>query len=329
MANQRGIGWRALSWAIGAILPLASNIPSARADADAVDGVVVVCPDLPEATAAELEARARATLLTSDLSATVAISCVGEGVVVVQVDAGGDSVTLKLRVAAATLREEVLRALDRALADLGARLTPEGQPAAPAPTPTTATGPGASQLGTDAEETPPPPATHQPTSPDQPRASETEVGVLFIGETWGNKPALGGGLRAAVRFDSTWSCGIRAGAMHPLALREATVIEAHAMLEATVTARGLAGLRFGVGVGPSLLFASPQSAFVAPGATLKNALRIEAQIARPFRWHRAELTPWVGARTFTAERGVRVAEQTRLVVGGFQPQFGLALSLIH
>jgi hypothetical protein len=88
-------------------------------------------------------------------------------------------------------------------------------------------------------------------------------------------------------------------------------------------------LRFAIGAGPSLLFASPESGFVAPGATLKSALRIEAQIARPFRWHWAELTPWVGARTFTDERGVRVAERARLVVGGVQPQFGLALSLIH
>jgi hypothetical protein len=170
---------------------------------------------------------------------------------------------------------------------------------------------------------------HQPAPPVEPLASETEVGALFVGEMWGTKPALGGGLRAAMHFDSIWSCGIRAGALDPLTLREATVIEAHAMLEAAFTARGLAGLRFGVGAGPSLLFVSPESGFAAPGATLKSALRIEAQIARPFRWHSAELTPWLGARTFTAERGVRIAEQARLVVGGIHPQVGLALSLIH
>ena len=291
----------------------------------------MVCPNLAEATAAELEARARATLLTSDLSATVAISCVGEGVVVVQVDAGGDSVTLKLRVVAATLREEVLRALDRALADLGARVTPDSQAAAPTPTPaaSTVTGSGVSPSGPDAAETPPAPPTAQPAPPDTPQARETEVGALFVGERWGSKAALGGGLRAALRFDSTWSCGIRAGALHPLGLGEATVLETHAMLEAAVTARSLAGLRFSVGAGPSLLFASPESGFVAPGPTLKSALRIEAQIARPFRWHSAELTPWVGARVFTAERGVRVAQHASLVLGGVQPQFGLALSLIH
>jgi hypothetical protein len=338
LAYQRGSGWRALSLPIAAILPLVLNIPPALADADAVNGVAVVCPNLAEATAAELEARARATLLTSDRAATVAISCVTDGVVVVQVDAGGDSVSLKLRVVPATLREEVLRALDRALADLGARVTPEGQTSDAATAPSTATGSGASPLGPEAAKTPPAPRTQQPDEPDQPdqpdqpgqpRAREMEVGALFIGERWGNKAALGGGLRAAVRFGSTWSFGIRAGALHPLALGEATVIEAHALLEAAVTARSLAGLRFAVGAGPSLLFASPESGFVAPGATLKSALRIEAQIARPFRWHWAELTPWVGARTFTAERRIRVTEQTRLVVGGFQPQFGLALSLIH
>jgi hypothetical protein len=315
--------------AIGALLPLALNISPARADANGIEGVVVACPDLPEATAAELEARARATLLTSDLSATVSISCVGEAVVV-QVNAGDDGVTLKLRVRAATLREEVLRALDRALADLGARVTLEGQTAAPAPAPGAATGSDGSQPGPDAAETAPePPTTHQAAPPAQPRASETEVGAHVIGESWGNRPALGGGLRAAVRFDATWSCGIRAGALHSPTLREATAIEAHALLEAAVTARDLAGLRVAVGAGPSLLFASPDSGFVAPGATMKSALRIEVQIGRPFRWRRAELTPWVGARAFTAERGVRVAEQARLVVGGVRPQFGLALSLIH
>lgn len=156
-----------------------------------------------------------------------------------------------------------------------------------------------------------------------------EVGASFIGERWGKTPALGAGLRAALRFDSTWSCGIRAGAMHPLGFGEATVVEAHAVLEAAVIARSLGGLRFGIGVGPSLLFASPESGFAAPSATQKSALRIEAQLSRPFRWHWAELTPWLGARTFSAERGVRVTSQTRLVVGSVEPQVGVALSLIH
>ncbi len=329
---RRGFGWRALSLAVGLPLPLAFNIPSARADASAVNQVVVTCPGLPEAAAAELEARARATLLTSDLSATVAISCVGERVEL-QVDTGADSVTLKLRVLTATLREEVLRALDRALADLGARVTPEAQTVAP-PAPNTATGAGvgagagASALGPAAAETPPSPSSHQPGPSVPPAASETEVGAHVFGESWGDRLALGGGLRAAAHFDSTWTFGIRAGALHPLRLGEASVIEAHAVLEAAVTARSLAGLRFGVSAGPSLLIASPASGFVATGATVKSALRIEAQIGRPFRWHRAELTPWVGARAFTAERGVRVAEQARLSIGGVAPQAGLALSLI-
>ena len=302
--------------------------------ADATDPVVVACPDLPQAKAAELEARARATLLTSDLSATVAISCMGEQVVV-QVDAGDDSVTLKLRVLEATLREEVLRALDRALADLSARLAPGDQTATPAPAPTTATESGVPQPGRDAAdkpdaaETPPPPLAQEPASPAQLTTTETEVGALVVGESWRDGIAFGAGLRTAVHFDSSWSCGIRAGALYPVGLREATVVEAHALLEAAITARGLAGLRFTLAAGPSLLFASPESGYVAPRETVKSAVRIEAQIGRPFRWHRAELTPWIGARAFTAERGVRVAEQARLVLGGIQPQFGLALSVVH
>lgn len=319
---------------MGAAMPLASNIPLVRA-ASAGGDVVVACPDLAEATSAELEARARATLLTSDLAATVAISCVGEGAVVVQVAAGGDSVTLQLRVVAATLREEVLRALDRALADLGARVTTASRAAVESSTssaaPTTASAPGGSQPEREASEAEEPsaPAPGRDSSSAPGRGTELELGVSFIGEKWGSEPALGGGLRAALHFDSTWSCGVRAGALHPLTFGEATVIEAHALLEATVTAHGLAGLRFGLGAGPSLLFVSPASGLVAPGSTMKSALRIEAQIARPFRWHRAELTPWVGARTFSAERGVRVTQTARLVVGGIEPQAGLALSLLH
>jgi hypothetical protein len=314
--------------AMGMPLSLALNIPPARADVDANDGVVVACPDLPEAVTAELEARARATLLTADLSATVAISCVGEGLVV-QVNAGGESVTLRVRVAAATLREEALRALDRALADLGASVKPAGQAADSAPAPSAVTGADAAQPGAETTETQPPPSAQQPTPPAGPLTSEVEVGAHAVGESWGNRPALGGGLRAAVRFDATWSFGIRAGALHPLRLGEATAMEAHALVEAAVAARALLGLRFGIGAGPSLLFASPQSGFVAPGATLKSAVRVEVQIARPFRWHKIELTPWVGARAFTAERGVRVAGQPRVIVGGLQPQVGLALSLFR
>jgi hypothetical protein len=339
VVQQRGFGWRAISWAFGTLLSAALNIPPARAAADATDPVVVACPDLPRAKAAELEARARATLLTSDLSATVAISCAGEQVVV-QVDAGDDSVTLKLRVLEATLREEVLRALDRALAELSARVAPDDQAATPAPAPTSATESGVPQPGRDAADTadqpdaaetppPPPPPTQEPASPAQLTTTDTEVGALVVGESWRDGIALGGGLRAAVLFDSTWSCGIRAGALYPVGLREATVVEAHALLEAAITARGLAGLRFTLAAGPSLLFASPESGYVAPRETVKSAVRIEAQIGRPFRWRRAELTPWVGARAFTAERGVRVAEQARLVLGGVQPQFGFALSLVH
>ncbi len=321
-AYRRGFGCSALFVAMAIAVPSSANIPPSRAATDGAGSVVVACPDLPEATAAELEARARASLLTSDIAAAAAISCMGEGAIV-QVDAGDDSVTIRLRVPAATLREEVLRALDRALADLRTRVPTEAVAAPPAPR--TAPVAPVPRLDPASVETPPPSSTPRLS---RPVTVDAEVGAHALGESWGDGLALGGGLRTAVRFDATWSCGIRAGALHALRLDEATVIEAHAVLEAAVTARSLAGLRFGLGVGPSLLFASPKSGFVAPGATLQSAVRVEAQVGRPFRWRGVELTPWVGARAFTAERGVRVAEQARLIAGGLQPQLGLALSLI-
>lgn len=329
-AYQRGSGPRVILWAIGALLSLAWNIPAARA---AGDGVVVDCPDLPEAPAAELEARARATLLTSDLPATAAISCAGEDVVI-HVQAGDDGVTLKLRVRATTLREEVLRALDRALADLRAGLKPELQGDGVAGAPSTRARRSEAPSERTGSEPPPPappvaPAIEPPEATNQaqpPSARKAAVAAQLMGEAWGKYAAVGGGVGAALRVGSAWSCGIRAGAFYPPGLGQFTVIEGHALAELAFTASSLAGLRFGVGAGPSLLFVSPSSELSAQGATFKSAVRLEAQLGRPFRFGRIELAPWLGLRFFSAERGVHVAKQTRLIVGGALPQVGLALS---
>ena len=147
-----------------------------------------------------------------------------------------------------------------------------------------------------------------------------------IGETWGEHAALGGGIGTRLNFASVWEFGIRAGAFYPLGLDDLTAFEGHALVEAAFTATGLAGLRFGVGVGPSLLFVSPSSGLSAPGATLKSAVRFEAQLSRPFRFSRLEVAPWLGLRFFSAERGVRVADQRRLVLGEAGPQLGVAVS---
>jgi hypothetical protein len=147
-----------------------------------------------------------------------------------------------------------------------------------------------------------------------------------MGESWGKRGAIGGGLGAGLSFDSTWRCGLRVGAFHPLGLGEFAVLEGHAMAEVAFTARAVAGLRFGVGAGPSMLFVSPSSGLSAAGATMRSAARFEAQLSRPFRFGRVELAPSVGLRFFSAERGVRVALQSRLVLAGVLPQVGLALS---
>lgn len=290
--------------------------------------MVVACPDLPDGRAAELEARARATLLTSDLSATATISCAGDGVKV-RVVAGDDSATLELRPAAATLREEALLALDRALAELRARKKLPETRERPTPGSTQETNPEVAPLTPAPSEPTPVGLPPAPTEVDDPAppARQREISAYLLGESWGTQAAVGGGLGAGVRFDSTWSCGVRAAALRPVSLGEATVIEVQALAEVALTAPALAGLRFGIGIGPSVVFVSPHEGFETPGPTSRNAARLEARLSRPFRFGRVELAPFVGVRAFTAERGVRVAQQTRLVIGGVQPQLGLSLSL--
>lgn len=325
---RRGFGQRVISLAGVCLLWPALNIPSARA---ADEGVTVACPDLPEARTAELEARARATLLTSELAATAAISCSGD-TVVIRVEAGDDSVMVKLRVAPATLREEVLRALDRALADLRARIAPNAQVEGTA---TASSGPTApvdvEPEPAKAEVVPAAPVVTPPETNGAGAPSERKLGVVvhLMGESWGKHAALGGGLGAGLSVDSTWWCGVRVGAFHPLGLDGFSVLEAQAMVEAAFTARALGGLSFGVGAGPSLLFVSPRSELSAAGPTLKSAVRFEAQLSRPFRFGRVELAPSIGLRFFSAERGVRIAQQSRLTLGGVLPQIGLALAFLQ
>lgn len=254
---------------------------------------------------------------------------------VVRVEAGDAGVTLKLRVGAATLREEVLRALDRALAELRARTKPEapGEGVASATSgPTGPTGPSAPEPEPAKPDAPPPVPVATP--PETPRAEaastrELAVGAQLMGESWGKHQAIGGGLGAGLSFDSSWWLGVRVGAVHPLGLSEVAILEGHALVEAAFTARALAGFRFGVGAGPSLLFVSPQSGFSATGATLKSAARFETRLSRPFRFGRVELAPWIGLRFFSAERGVRVAQHPRVDLSGALPQAGLALSLFE
>jgi len=328
---RRGFGQRVFSLALlSAVWPVL-NIPSALA---ADGGVTVACPELPEARAAELEARARATLLTSELGATVAISCSSD-VVVIRVEAGDESVTLKVRVEAATLREEVLRALDRALADLRARARPEVSIEGGA----SASGGTAEPLVTSPEAAKPeaPPTVPEVTAPEERREEDSSKGerlgtsrlgvaAYLMGESWSKVGAIGGGVGAGVSFDSSWSFGVRVGGLYPIGLADLAVLEGHAMAEVAFTANAVAGLRFGLGAGPSLMFVSPRSGLSATGSTLKSAARFETALSRPFRWGRLELSPWVGLRFFSAERGVSVAQRTRLVLGGVLPQGGLALS---
>jgi len=332
---RRGFGQRVIPLGAAALLWPALNIPSARA-ADA--GVTVACPELPEARAAELEARARATLLTSELAATVAISCSGDAVMI-RVEVGDESVTLKVRVEPATLREEVLRALDRALADLRARArlepqndgVPGGSSGAPQPVetqPAPAKPPNASTTAPAVAPVEPSQEEDEevPSKRERPVPRGLEVAAHLMAESWSKVGAIGGGLGAGASFDSGFRCGVRVGALHPLGIHDFAVLEGHAMAELAFTEHAVAGLRFGMGAGPSLLFVSPSSGLSAAGATLKSAVRLETQLSRPFRLGRVELSPWVGLRFFSAERGVRVAQHTRLVLGGVLPQGGLALS---
>lgn len=316
---------------LGGVLALFGGGPRLLLAAD--DSVVVECPELDLEPAAELESRARATLLTSPLATGARIICEGGGARVI-VTSAESSAEVKAE-GQLPLREEVLKALDEALAQLNranagtsASETPSDVSAAPPPSASSPTPPAASAPSVDVPRMEPRAA--EPARPPAPSqrwlGRGGELGVRAMAELWKDRLAMGGGASAAVNVAPALWCGLRAGAYGPLGVAEFGAVEVHAEIEGSWEIEALAGLRGSLAFGPSVLRISPPSDLSAKASTVRTAIRFEAQLSRPFRFDWLELSPWLGLRVFSAERGVRVSAEERLVLGSVLPSLGIAVA---
>ena len=87
----------------------------------------------------------------------------------------------------------------------------------------------------------------------------------------------------------------------------------------------LAGFRGSLGLGASLLVASPASGIVADSPTQFSAAYFDVRVSRPFSLGSFALAPSLGARVFSAGRDVEVNKQERLAVPLLVPELGLWL----
>lgn len=322
-------GRRISGFSAVALVGLSVSPRSLRA---ADESVSVECPGLESELVAELEARGRASLLTSPLAATARIICEADGAKVIvttpesraEVETGG----------AEPLREAVLRALDDALGELGRTLAPTNVEPAGSAVPATPQSDSprvvAPVPAASAEARRPAVLPAAPPAPSSSRArrfwSGSELGVRAMVELWKDRLAIGGGAGAAINVAPAAWVGLRAGGYRPLGVSEFGALEVHAQVEGSWDMRSLAGLRSSLAIGPSVLRIAPPPDFSAAPSTVRTAIRVEAQLSRPFRFDWIQLSPWLGVRFFSGERGVRVSTERRLVLGSVLPQIGIVLS---
>jgi len=290
-------------------------LPAEAAEAS----VRVDCPELTAEQTAEVESRARASLLTADLNAAASILC-RDGAAQVRVEAAGGAAMAQVEITAEGFRDELLRALDEALRQLFRARSekPVEIGAAPEP-PLPGTQPGSAQMPPErpAPVTEPPPAT-----PPQPQAAPAfdEAEIAALGERWPGRWALGAAV-SVTRTRGWMSLGLRIGVARPVTQRaEFGATEVAGTLEFTATPRPLGGARLTLGVGPSVLLIAPRAdLIVRSGGTAKSALFAEAELSRPFTIGRMSLIPGLGVRVFADDRGVNVGANHIEVLSGAVP----------
>lgn len=311
---QRGGAHRPLTFVFG----LSALLCSARTAAAQSEQVRVLCPQLSDEQAAEVEARVRASLLTKQTLATVDVSCDDENASV-RIESNGGASALETLPASANLREELLGALDRAFAklDQAAPIPP------PAPLPE------------------PPPAEPEPVfvpapvprAPDRPtlawlRSFSMPLSAHAMGELWSSQLAWGGALgsewaRGPLRY------GARGAVLFPLA-KEASfdATEWHGALHVAAQPAALGGIQVALGLGMGWMVVSPQAEAVSRERRVVSAPFVTVALSRALRVGRLAVVPELGVRAFTAERGVRVDEEERLAFGWLVPRLALGLAYV-
>lgn len=315
--------FRRLGPSAALVFGLLASSPAWGADPE----FALTCPDLGSEPAAEVEARARATLLTTTLEVTrLEVSCSGARATVV-VRAGALEATEHADLVGTDSKGALVDAVDRAIQEL-ARL--QANAASEPPLADSPPSEPPAEPVTAAQKTPPkavvaPPSSGSARSEAQPSGSLV-ISALALGELWQQSAAAGGALGVAWQWH-TLSLGVVLVAATALP-RPSTfwANEYSGTLTLTWTPTWAHGFRGRVGLGPSLLDIIPRADIEAQGSTRVGAWFAELGIARPFASGHWAFVPELGARVFSAERFTNLDGNPELVLPYFVPRlaFGLA-----
>jgi len=303
-------------WA-GALL--ASITSPARADELQVS---VACPAWSSEAAAQVEARIRATFLAANLNARRAVvSCSGDSIDV-EVEAPRGSLVRPVVRRSEALEDDVVATAETALHDLSdaPSATAEPEPSAPPAVPIEPPPPLPTPVRAEA---PPAPV---PVNDSPPANAVWRLHAGPVLELWSTDAALGGEAGVSARSGGL-GVGLALGGRSDLGQHVTfTVTEWNASARLLLVPARLAGFRGSVGVGASLLVASPARGITADSSTQVSAAYVELRVSRPFSVGGVAFEPSVGARVFSARRDVQVNDQERLAVPLLVPQVALWLA---
>ena len=292
----------------------------------ASDDLHVQCPELELERVAEIESRARASLLLTAIDAKFRIRCEGS-VAIVEASAGANFASVRAPISPATLVDDVLAGLDQALEQLRAPRPPQiGSEPTPVPSSVAAVVP-----------VPAPPA-RSPTEPGPvglpvaggaPRRARpfTVVSAAAGLESWSSL-AAGGLVIAARRGRAPFWLGLSGSVFRPLSQDHPfDVTELSLTATLTVQPAFARGLCLTLQAGPSWLWTVPDPALAVQSHTLGAAFVGGAELSWPIWRGRTGVIPGFGVRSFATERGVRVDQIERFALGGLAPR--IALALVH
>jgi len=296
---------------------------AASRGAYASDDLQVDCPELERERVAEIESRARASLLLTPFAERVAITCEGEHAIV-EASAGTARASVRAPTSPATVVDDVLAGVDQALEVLRAsRTAPNGSEPAPAlPRASVSRPPTTSPRPSPAREEVSPPVARGSSSPTRNFTLVAAAGGL---EAWSRR-AAGGLVVAARRGHAPFWLGLSGSVFRPVSQDSRfDVTELSLAVTVTLQPAFAHGVCLTLRGGPSWLWTVPDRALALHSHTVGAAFASGAELSWPIWRGRNGVMPGFGVRWFSAERGVRLDQHERFALRGLAPYVSLAV----
>jgi hypothetical protein len=287
--------------------------------------VAVACPGWTPEAAAQVEARIRTSFLTEGLEVRrVLVSCTPDATSV-QVEAERGSLVRVVEHRSGVLEDDVVATAQDALRELAQPPSPETKPdVEPEVPPATAPAGSAEPAPEVAAPARKERSTSEQATPSAPLALHVEAGPLV--EVWSKLGAVGAEAAVFASNRRALRLGLAVGGR--AALGEPSSFggsEWNASARLQLLPAHFAGLRVELGLGASVLLASPTANVTADSSTLLATGAFDLRLSRPFALGAFALAPSLGVRVFSGRRDVRVNDAERLVLPVLVPQAALWL----